>query len=86
MDVDLDTADLLGGLRRMIALGGESRLGSSRVACAAGVRWSLRGPSAPVGALGGSVSVRRGFWLDGYYAQGQRGEDRGFGVALRAGF
>ena len=47
MDVDLDTVDLRDGLRRMIALGGEDRLGS-RVAVRGGVRWSLEGESQPV--------------------------------------
>ena len=42
MDVDLDTVDLRDGLRRMIALGGEGRLGS-RVAVRGGVRWNLEG-------------------------------------------
>jgi hypothetical protein len=83
MDVDLDTADLPEGLRRMIALGGESRLGQ-RAAVRAGVRWSLEGPRTPVTTAGASVAVS-GMWLDGFYSYGRTGEDRGFGIALRAG-
>jgi hypothetical protein len=83
MDVDLDTADLPEGLRRMIALGGESRLGQ-RAAVRAGVRWSLEGPRMPVTTAGASVAVS-GMWLDGFYSYGRDGEDRGFGIALRAG-
>jgi hypothetical protein len=84
MDVDLDTVDLRDGLRRMIALGGEGRLGS-RVAVRGGVRWDLKGESQPVTALGLSVSLRPRFWLEGYYSRGQRDEDRGFGIGFRAG-
>ena len=50
-----------------------------------GVRWSRDGDrGGPIGAVGGSVMIRRGFWVDGYYTQGRHDEDRGFGVALRA--
>jgi hypothetical protein len=84
MDVDLDTVDLRDGLRRMIALGGEGRLGS-RVAVRGGVRWDLKGDRQPVTALGMSVSLRSRFWLEGYYSRGQRDEDRGFGIGFRAG-
>ena len=84
MDVDLDTADPSDGLRRMIALGGESRLGQ-RAAVRAGVRWSLEGPRNAVTTAGASIAVRSSVWLDGFYSYGRGGEDRGFGVALRAG-
>jgi len=84
MYVDLGTVDLRDGLRRMIALGGEGRLGS-RVAVRGGVRWDLKGESQPVTALGLSVSLRPRFWLEGYYSRGQRDEDRGFGIGFRAG-
>ena len=84
LDVDLDTADLTGGLRRMIALGGESRLGA-RAAVRGGVRWSRDDSGRQIGTVGGSVMIRRGFWVDGYYTQSRHDEDRGFGIALRAG-
>ncbi|HKW01202.1 MAG TPA: conjugal transfer protein TraF [Vicinamibacterales bacterium] len=84
MDVDLDTVDLRDGLRRMIAVGGEGRLGS-RVAVRGGVRWDTKGESQPVTALGVSVSLRSRFWLEGYYSRGQRDEDHGFGIGFRAG-
>jgi hypothetical protein len=85
MDFDLDTVDLAGGLRRMGAVGGEVMLGRS-LGIRSGVRWSLVGPRHPVGAVGLSVAVRSGLWLDGHYARGQLDEDLEFGVALRAGF
>ena len=85
MDLDLDTVDLAGGQRRMGAVGGEAVLGR-RLAIRSGVRWSLVGPRQPVGAVGLSVAVRQGLWLDGHYARGRLDDDREFGVAMRAGF
>ncbi|MEO7191463.1 MAG: conjugal transfer protein TraF [Vicinamibacterales bacterium] len=85
MDVDLNTVDLMGGLRRMGAFGAEAALGS-RLSARSGIRWSLVGSRRPVGAVGLSLAVRRGLWLDGHYAKGRLDEDRELGVALRAGF
>lgn len=82
-DMDLDTADPLVGQRRMMALGGETRLGSS-FALRGGVRWSRDGEWRPITAIGASVRIYKGSWLDGY-ATYSRTEDRGFGIALRAG-
>jgi hypothetical protein len=39
-----------------------------------------------VTTVGGSVAVRSGLWVDGHYAHGQSDGDRGFGIALRAGY
>lgn len=85
MDLDLDTVDLRDGLRRMVALGGEGRLGR-RLALRTGIRWSLEGERRPVGAFGGSLMFREHLWLDGHYAQGRLDEDRELGFAMRAGF
>ena len=85
IDLDLDTVDLRDGLRRMIAIGGEGRLGR-RLFLRSGVRWSVVGSRQLVGAVGGSLSLRSSVWLDGHYSQGRQVEDRGYGVALRAGF
>lgn len=84
LDVDLDTVDLRGGLRRMVAFGGEQRLGR-RLAVRGGARFSLVDARRLVGSGGISVLVRRGIWIDGHYTQGDIDGDRGFGVALRAG-
>ena len=85
MDVDVITVDLRDVLLRMIALGGESRLGS-HVALRGGYRWNLEGDHQQVGAIGLGVGLRSRFWLDGYYTVGRRDEDRGFGIGLRAGY
>jgi hypothetical protein len=82
-DVDLDTADPLVGQRRMFAVGGEGHLGNS-VAIRSGIRWSRDGEARPIGAVGGSVRIRRNFWLD-TYATYSKYDNRGWGIALRAG-
>jgi hypothetical protein len=86
MDLDLDTVDLRDGLRRMIALGGESRAGS-RLTVRGGVRWSLEGARRQVISVGASVALHRVLWADGYYAFASKDDaSRGFGVALRASY
>lgn len=82
-DMELDTADPLVGLRRMMALGGEFSLGS-HVALRGGLRWSRDGGWQPVWAGGASLRVFKGSWVDGY-ATYSASYDRGFGVALRVG-
>jgi hypothetical protein len=83
IDVDLDTADPLVGLRRTVALGGEVRL-AVRLTLRAGIRWERGEGRRPIGAFGGSLGLRQGLWLDGYVSHG-RSRDRGFGLALRGG-
>jgi F plasmid transfer operon protein TraF len=83
MDLDLDTVDLRDGPRRILAFGGEQRLG--RLAVRAGTRWNLAGPRRMVGALGGSALIRKGVWIDAHYTEGRLDADRGFGIALRMG-
>jgi F plasmid transfer operon protein TraF len=85
IDADLDTVDLRDGPRRMLAVGGEDRIGS-RWAVRGGVRWNSEGARRPVTAVGASFALRRGFWLDAHYTRGGLDADRGFGVAMRAGF
>ena len=84
-DADLNTVDLRGDLRRMLAAGAERRLGS-RAAVRAGVRWDLKGPHDPIGSVGASLALGRGMWIDTHYSQGRSGEDRQFGAAWRAGY
>jgi len=85
MDLDLDTADLRDGLRRMIAFGAESPAGS-RVTLRGGVRWDLKGDRQPVTAAGASVALGQRVWLDGHYSYGHADRDQGFGFALRAAY
>ena len=86
LDMDLDTVDLWDGPRRMIAIGGEDRLGK-RLVARAGVRWNLKDDTRrPVYSAGTSVRVSKSLWLDAHYTQGDITRDRGLGAALRAGF
>jgi hypothetical protein len=85
MDVDLNTVDLRDGLRRMFAFGGEGQLGP-RLVVRSGARLNLEGARRLVGAVGLSLGLRAGVWLDAHYAQGRNDEQREFGAALRAGF
>jgi hypothetical protein len=84
MDLDLNTADLEGGPARILALGGEARLGV-RLAVRSGVRVSVEGDRRLVKAAGMSLMIRPRVWLDGHFSQGGEHEHRAFGVALRAG-
>jgi hypothetical protein len=85
MDLDLDTADLSSGPSRMFAVGGETLI-TKRVALRGGARWNLEGTRTVVGSVGASVAVRPGAWLDGHYTQGRSLGERGFGLAIRAGW
>jgi hypothetical protein len=84
IDLDLDTVDRWDGPRRILAMGGEDRIGR-RWAVRSGVRWSLKGEKRTTTAVGASLAFRPGLWLDWQYTQGRLDGDRGFGVALRAG-
>lgn len=81
-DLDLNTVDLLGDLRRMSALGAEVSV-RPRLLVRSGVRWNLATSSGPAGAVGASLRVRRALWLDLHYARGG-GEARQVSAALRA--
>jgi hypothetical protein len=85
VDLDLDTVSLRDGPRRMLAFGGEQRLGSA-FAIRGGTRWNLEGGRHLVGAFGASVLIRRGAWIDGQVTRGNMATDRGFGIALRGVF
>jgi hypothetical protein len=83
MDLDLDTVDFPGDPRRMLAFGGEGKMG--RVEVRSGLRWSLEGARRFIGAAGMSLTIRRGLWLDGHYTLSHEAENREYGFALRAG-
>jgi hypothetical protein len=84
IDVDLDTADPLVGLRQTVALGAEKRLGQW-IVMRGGLRFVRGSDARPVGAVGGSVRLRQSLWLDGYFAHGHEAGDRGLGIGLRVG-
>ena len=84
MDFDLDTAELENGPSRIIAFGGEAKLGP-RMAVRSGLRWSTTGDRRLVGAVGGSFMIRPRLWIDGHFSQGGTDELRAFSLAMRAG-
>lgn len=84
IDLDLNAVDPLGDLRRMSALGAEIPVGS-RLLVRSGVRWNLARSSGPAGAVGASIRVHRGWWIDTHFAQGSATEARQMSVGLRAG-
>jgi len=85
VDLDLNTVDLPDGPSRMLAVGAEHKFWS-RVILRGGVRWNLEGARTAVGSVGASVEVGTGAWLDGHVTHGRANGERGFGLALRAGW
>ncbi len=85
LDLDVNTADLLTGARRTLAMGAE-RLFSPRFAVRGGARWNLEGARTTVGSVGVSLAIKPGTWLDGHFPHGRAQGERGFGLALRAGW
>lgn len=85
LDLDVNTADLLTGPQRMLALGAE-RLFSPRFAVRGGARWNLEGVRTTIGTVGASIAIKPGTWLDGHFTHGRARGEHGFGVALRAGW
>jgi hypothetical protein len=85
LDVDLDTVDLMGESRQMLAAGGEVAVGP-RVRIRSGARTNLAQSGQLIGSIGASVAVRSGMWIDGHYSRGREDGSRELGVALRAGF
>jgi hypothetical protein len=85
VDLDVTTADLSTGPRRMLAAGAEHLI-SPRIALRGGARWNLEGARTTVGSVGASIAIKPGTWLDGHFTHGRARGERGFGFALRAGW
>jgi hypothetical protein len=85
VDLDVNTTSLPTGPSRMLALGAEHTI-SKRFAVRAGARRNLEGTRLTVGTLGASLALKPGTWLDGHLTQGRGRGERGFGLALRAGW
>jgi hypothetical protein len=85
VDLDVTTADLTTGPRRMLAAGAE-HVFSPRFAIRGGARWNLEGAHTTVGSVGASIALKPGTWLDGHFTHGRARGERGFGFALRAGW
>lgn len=84
VDADL-TRSALASHPRQVAIGAERRW-LSRVALRGGVRFAAEGEEEdPVAALGGSVALRSGVWIDGFW-NGGGDDDRAWGVAVRIAY
>ena len=84
VDVDLTTTDAAAGPRRAVAVGVEQQVG--RLVARAGARVNVEDDSRePIGALGLSVQMLSGCWLDGQVTGGRDEGDRGWGVSTRVG-
>ena len=85
IDSDLTTIVDATGHRRMVALGVEQRF--ARLVVRGGGRINVQAPDIePIGALGFSLEVTSGFWLDGQVTGGRDDGDHGWGVSTRVGF
>lgn len=85
--VDADLIKTPGSLgdSRMVAAGAEARLGR-RIVARAGARINtLDGPAGhtPAAAFGGTYAATASLFVDGQVTLGDRGADRGWGVAAR---
>jgi hypothetical protein len=85
IDLDLDTADLANGPSRIVAMGAEHAF-STRFILRGGARRNLEGARAVVGSVGASIALKPGAWLDGHVSHSRARGERGFGLALRAGW
>jgi hypothetical protein len=84
VDADLTTIDTPTGPRRAIAFGAEQRL--DWVAVRIGGRFNVEAEAlSPIGALGFSLEVVTGLWLDAQVTGGRDVGDRGWGLSTRFG-
>ena len=84
MDADLRTTPTAAGPRRVIAVGAEQRLGWLIVRAGGRVNVEADDPQ-PVGALGASLEMLSGLWLDGHVTGGRDDGDKGWGISTRVG-
>lgn len=81
LDLTEQREDLAG---RRVAFGIEHRW-RTRFALRGGVRTTTRSDADRIVALGGSVAVRSGIWVDGFWSQGNN-DDIQWGVAARVAY
>ena len=81
-DADATRTFHASGDRRDVAAGIERWLAGRRVGVRGGLRTSTVGDARPVASAGGSVALRSGLYVDGYFARGTH-EDRAWGIGAR---
>lgn len=67
---DLDLTEPAGAAGRRLAIGAEGRW-QQRWALRGGVRFRTTDSADPFGAVGASLAVKSGFWIDGFWADGE---------------
>jgi hypothetical protein len=86
LDADVRRYPTATGERRVVALGAEQWLFARRVGIRGGGRFNTIGSAEPTGAMGLSLKVRSGFYVDGHVVRGGSDADRGWGLAARTSF
>jgi hypothetical protein len=86
LDADVRAYDTGTGARRMVALGAEQWLLSRRMAVRAGGRINTVGARGGSATAGISLSMRAGFFVDGYVVLGQSDDEHGWGFGARVSF
>jgi hypothetical protein len=87
-DIDLSRSATASGFRRNLAVGGEYWFGLS-LAIRAGARLNLEDSSShprPMGALGFSLALSEGVYVDAQLSRGRDAVEQGWSVAARVGF
>ena len=85
VDADLSTIETFIGSRRSVAIGVEQRLG--RLVVRGGGRVNTEDDDVePVGAVGLSLELISGLWVDSQLTGGRDEGDRGWGLSTRLGF
>jgi hypothetical protein len=85
-DADLKAYDTPLGDRRVIAVGAERWFRARRVGLRAGARFNTAGAEDRTVTGGASVTLRSGFYVDGYAAGGGSSGERGWGLGARVSF
>lgn len=85
-DVDLTVTTTVNGPRRNLAVGGEHWFGEW-LGVRGGARFNLEDDDPqPIGAVGLSVALASGVYLDAQVTRGRDAVERGWGIAGRVGF
>jgi hypothetical protein len=86
VDLDVTTAATAVGDVRHVAAGAEAWLWARRVGVRGGVSANTAQETTASGSVGGSVALRRGFYVDGAYSAGSDRSRSGWSAGLRVTF
>jgi len=86
LDADLRRYTAGFGDRRVVAIGAEQWFLARQFAVRGGARFNTVGAKERAATAGGSVSVRSGLYVEGYFVRGGSADERGWGAAARVTF